>query len=77
MAEPALHAVCYIPFGEAVFCQDCRCISNGKNTCPACGSRAVFTVARWLSEREEREQEGTVYGSAEDNQNDLPMHMRA
>ena len=70
MAEPYTQTVVILPLAKAVLCQDCRAVSNGINRCPACGSAAIATIARWL----ERETEGNE--SAQTNhQETLPVHL--
>lgn len=70
MAEPYTQTVVILPLAKAVLCQDCAAVSNGVNHCPACGSAALASIARWL----ERETEGTTNDQA-DNQESLPLRL--
>lgn len=44
-----------IPLTRCIVCEDCGCISDGKNSCPACGSSAVWALHRVLEPQKLKE----------------------
>ena len=70
MAEPCTQTVVILPLAKAILCEDCLALSNGMNTCPACGSGAISKPANWMSER----REGTTSAQT-NNQETLPVRL--
>lgn len=42
----------YIPLMSAYLCQDCDCVGNSANHCPACASTALLNLASVLNRNE-------------------------
>jgi hypothetical protein len=42
----------YIPLMSAYLCQDCDCVGNSANHCPACASTALLNLASVLNRGE-------------------------
>lgn len=38
----------HIPLASAYLCQDCSCVGNNANQCPACASAVLMALARVL-----------------------------
>lgn len=43
-----LGAMQLIPLSSAYLCQDCNCVGNNANQCPACASSALLGLANVL-----------------------------
>jgi hypothetical protein len=43
----------YIPLSSAYLCQDCSCVGNCAEQCPACASTVLMTLAGVLDRDEE------------------------
>ena len=52
--EPCLEAIMFIPLSQAVLCEDCQAVSNGKNACPHCGSKSIANIEPWLQRKPEQ-----------------------
>lgn len=49
-----------IPLSSAYLCQDCNCIGNNANHCPACASSALLGLAGVL-DREPKKELASAY----------------
>ena len=45
-AVAAMGNIAYFPLQSAVLCGECENVSNGNQTCPACGSTALMSVSK-------------------------------
>jgi hypothetical protein len=45
-----------IPLSSAYLCQDCNCVGNNANQCPACASSALLGLAGVLDREPKKEQ---------------------
>ncbi len=55
----------HIPLTKAYLCQDCNCVGNCAEQCPACASEALMGLAGVLNrEREDEMQHGWLRMSA-------------
>jgi hypothetical protein len=55
----------YIPLSSAYLCQDCSCVGNCAEQCPACASAVLMALAVVLDREEENElQTAFVYQPA-------------
>lgn len=45
----------HIPLSSAYLCEDCHCVGNCAEQCPACASNALMGLARILNREQPRE----------------------
>jgi hypothetical protein len=57
--EMTLGAMQLIPLSSAYLCQDCNCVGNNANQCPACASAALLGLANVL-DREPRKEPASL-----------------
>jgi primosomal protein N' len=55
-------AIQYIPLSSAYLCQDCSCVGNCAEQCPACASTVLLALAGVLDREEEELEPALAYG---------------
>lgn len=54
----------YIPLSSAYLCQDCNCVGNCSEQCPACASEVLLSLAGVLDREPEEALEVASYSLA-------------
>ena len=50
-----LHSMQYMPLASAYLCEDCHCVGNCAEQCPACASEALMGLAGVLNREHSKE----------------------
>jgi hypothetical protein len=50
-----LNSIQYMPLARAYLCEDCHCVGNCAEQCPACASEALMGLAAVLNRGQSRE----------------------
>lgn len=51
----------YMPLYRAYLCEDCQCVGNCAEQCPACASEALMSLAGVLNREQSRESAHMTY----------------
>ncbi len=60
MPDPRRKTIYHMPLEVAVFCPDCKEVSNGKHACPACASVNIASLATWIDRDKDASREARL-----------------
>jgi len=54
MANQAIHELQHFHLSTAHLCLDCQSVHNSNSWCPACSSRKIYPLVKWIAELVEK-----------------------